>query len=198
MKQILKWSLWILFLVPFVLGIIWLVYDNYKYGDLSTIVKPVEAISWKKGVDNLTIKVTKTTNAEKEEKTYLIEVTRPDGITVLTHRMVVNVDMWGGGFVKAMNVDEDDELELVAWDSRGDRYFLDYTTGVVVVKQWTGASAIAQSLAERFYAAETTGNVRELYYVLAIIFYILSGIIVLIVLAIRTIKRRNIGSVRPR
>ncbi len=198
MKRILKWSLWILFLIPFVLGIIWFVYDNYKYGDLSTIAKPVKAISWKNGVDNLTIKVTKTANVEKEEKTYLIEVTRPDGFTVLTHRMVVNVDMWGGGFVKAMNVDEDTELELVAWDSRGDRYFLDYTIGVVFVKPWTGASAIAQSHAERFYAAETVGNVRELYYVLTTIFYTLSGLIALIVLAIRNIKRRNIGSERPR
>lgn len=190
MKQILKWVFWGLFLVPLLVWLYLSLTGGKEMNQLAKVVKPVEAIAWGEGADRLSVRVRMSVKAEKEQKYYLIEVVGADGNPRQKYTLVINLDIWGGGFVKAMDVDDDGELELVAWDTRNG-FFLDYSAGAVVQKPWSEASPSARSVAMRFFSAETDDNVLELFLVALVGFYLLSGMIVLIVMGLRSLWRRK-------
>ena len=66
----------------------------------------------------------------------------------------IDWDMGGRGFVRAMNVDDDPELEIVCYSMalKANRY-LDASSGSVIERPFAQASAEAQQLAKRWLDA---------------------------------------------
>ena len=74
---------------------------------------------------------------------------KPDGKIAHESGIVIDKDMWGGGFVKAVNADDDAELEVVAWGAHEAResFYLDYAEGIVQQKPFSHATTKTKDIA---------------------------------------------------
>lgn len=169
MKQILKWVLLGLFATPFLLWLFFFIPNAEQLSELRMAVKPIEAINWGDGENRLMVKTSLTLKFETEEEHHQIEVVGSDGRVQGRTTLVFSRDLWGGGFVKAMDVDDDNVLELVAWSTNGS-FFLDYSADAITKKAWNEASKSARSLAPQYF------NAREFSTMLGFSFTILIGI----------------------
>jgi hypothetical protein len=145
-------------------------------------MQDADGLVWGDKSNRLTVRIKK--KMEGETYHYLIQVTKADGKVTHESEMVIDHDMWGGGFVEALNVDEDEDLEVVAWGAHEAEisYFLDYSRGLVEQRPWSEASTELKTFARDWHAAHVTdrAGVFFLFFPLAG-YYILLGLVLLIV-----------------
>lgn len=86
---------------------------------------------WGSANEQITILVEQT--SFDEQSTHEITLFRNDAQILSKDEFIIDKDMFGGGFIKAVQADSDQELELVVWGSHEkDRsYLLDYSGGQV-------------------------------------------------------------------
>jgi hypothetical protein len=104
-------------LLLIVIAIIPLGYGNAV---IKRYTKEVNGIVWGTGDKTLTAKV-QNLPADVEEQRLLLSVYNAQHQAVFNKELHISKDMWGAGFVKAMQVDTDPELEIVfyVYHSRG-------------------------------------------------------------------------------
>lgn len=96
---------------------------------------------------------------ENEMTTDVITVTDQNGAVLLESTVVMDHDLGGTGFVKAMQADADPELEVVAWGNnirQGTSFFLDYQGGKILTRPFEESSMETQQLVENFKKVNTT------------------------------------------
>lgn len=98
--------------------------------------------------------VVRTNRSIKNEvATDNIVVTDRDGKVVQNNSISMDHDLYGLGFVKAMQADTDPALEVVAWGNnilKGEAFILDYADGTIIKRPIEELSNTAQGLVESF------------------------------------------------
>lgn len=145
------------------------------------------------------MKVTEERGDDVEVRTVHVEALDARGETVARRSLQINEDLWGGGFVAAMQVDDDPALEVVAWgahESDEDRFYLDYADGVVTILPFSQASGEARALAierHQVQAGNRAGVV--VLVVLAFFYYAALGLAWVVVRVVTSIRRRTASPV---
>jgi hypothetical protein len=91
-------------------------------------------VSWGEGSSAIRVHVAEGPGDSGEIRTFHVEAHDARGQIQIRRSLDVNEDQWGGGFVGAMQVDDDPELEVVVWgahESDEECFFLDYEDGAV-------------------------------------------------------------------
>lgn len=144
---------------------------------------------WGSGNEQVTILVEQT--SFDEQSAYEITLFTYEGKILSKEEFIIDKDMFGGGFIKAVQADSDKELELLVWGSHeyDKSYLLDYSEGQV---SKTGFDKIPEEI--RILASEwrqTHVMDRLTIFLLGILFfgyYVVVGIIFIIIKVVR--KRR--------
>ena len=144
-------------------------------------------VVWGQGDSEVRVKVTE--QEEGEALTFRVEAHDARGRRLAEKSLVVNRDMWGAGFARGMQVDDDPELEVVAWghyEQDKTSFYLDYSEGWVTVRPFTEASAAARELARNWHQVNRM-DVFGLFVLgfLAFLYYVVLGLVWLVILVVR-------------
>ena len=103
-------------------------YSSYQRQQIDIKLLEADGLIWKSGEKQL---VTRINQHEDGELLYIeIEVVDSEKRNVYNKTEVIDRDMFGGGFVRAVQVDQDVENEIVIWHARA-KYYLDFSEGHV-------------------------------------------------------------------
>ena len=118
-----------------------------------------------------------SSSVENEVTTDVIVVTDSDGKVVQDISISMDHDLFGLGFVKAMQADEDPELEVVAWGNNirdGKPFFLDFSGGEIVRRPIEEISSAAQNVIDNYRNAGSQSYGIFFYFIiLTPLYYIL-------------------------
>lgn len=173
---------WLFLLVPLLLWLSLVGSCMYKQHRIDQLIGKADGLVWGDESRQLAVQIKK--KPEGETYHYLIQVMKTDGSIAHESEIVIDFDMWGGGFVEALNADDDAELEVVAWgahEAEGS-YFLDYSGGHVEQRPLSEASNEMKTFVRDWHAAHVTdrAGVFFLFFPLAG-YYVLLGLVLLIV-----------------
>ena len=119
-----------------------------------------------------------------EQRLYVIHFIAADTKMILLSRSIsFDFDMYGGGFVSAVQADSDPELEIFAWGMRESResFILDFSRGTVQVKPFSEAFPELKQLALKWHKYNIMRPFETIIIVVVLIFYyLLFGIFFLI------------------
>ncbi len=149
-------------------------FHSYKRHQIDLEMEEADGLVWKNGNDQFTVHVSKHVDGELLD--FTIMVTGPSNKSVYKKNVTINRDMWGGGFVKAMQADQDPEKELVVWGSR-ESFFLDFKTGKVDPVPFSRATQRVKNLSETWHHYNVMADLE-----IGILFTIAFGYYVLYVL----------------
>ena len=189
MKRVIKY-LFFLWPIPILTYLIFITFSGQAAVDDKLM--DVNELVWGKDDEKITITVKQTTSGE--QVSYEISLIGNNRPTLENYTFIIDRDMWGGGFVKAVQADDDPELEVIAWgihESR-DSFLLDYHKGKVRKIKFTNASKDVQSLASRWHQAHVmNGMTLSVFGMFLVVYYLFVGGIWLIIKAIKRFRKRD-------
>jgi len=107
---------------------------SFQNSQIDEFMKNPDGMIIESGNNQFTIGVNRT--VENEVVTYVITVMDNSGATVLESVISADHDLYGFSFVKAMQVDNDVELEIVAWGNNireGESFILDFSGNEILL-----------------------------------------------------------------
>jgi|GEM_PF-3035431 len=137
---------------------------------------------WGKGDEQITVHVQQTTSGE--QKSYEILLAGNNSQTPGKYVFTLDEDMWGGGFVKAVQADGDPELELIAWGIHEyrDSFLLDHHEGKIRKIPFANTTKEMQDLSAQWRQAHiNNGMTLSFFVIFAVVYYSFIGIIVSII-----------------
>ena len=175
MKRVLKWI--VLGGPPVLLA--WLVASwVFECRRTDALLMPVEKAAWGEG--DSAIRFALAEREEGETLRFHLEPRTADGRSLEPLDFEVDRDLWGGGFVRAAQADEDPELEIVAWGlHEGDKtaFVLDHVDGRVTEIPFGAARQELRDLARAWHQAHHVDPVGlVIYFVLAFGYYLAVGV----------------------
>jgi hypothetical protein len=153
---------------------------NKKLGEAHGLV-------WEDGDKHIIATVTRIT--EGELNSYEIKLIDSDSNFLFKDIFVVDTDMYGGGFVKATQIDSDHDPELIIWGSheRDKSYVLDFSEGKINKTEFNKLPESVHELTKRWHKAHIEYRATAvLLAILAVGYY---GILMAFWLAIKIIQR---------
>jgi len=182
--------LWPLAVAFYLLG------SNYiQRQSVDEVLGNADGVVWGQGQLQAVVRVTQFTRGESD--TYSVVVTRGSDQLFADQGFVVDRDMFGGGFVKAIQADSDSELEIIVWGwhEEASSYWLDYSKGVVTQNSFSGAPDQITAAAQNWYQAYiATGLKTAVFAMFCFFYYITLGIIALIVNLVRKFRQKRLMS----
>ena len=145
---------------------------------------------WGSDAEQIRVRVEKTFAGE--QKIYTIILIGHDSQILEKNIFAIDGDEFGGGFVKAVQADNDQQLELIAWGHHEGGYLLDYSSGKISKISFQKASDEMQQLATNWYQVHVEKRFRIFLLVVSFIaYYIIVGGIIFIIKIIR--RRRELA-----
>ncbi|MFH0800148.1 MAG: hypothetical protein V2A66_08235 [Pseudomonadota bacterium] len=146
-------------------------------------MKEADGLVWGTGKDRYVVRVEKT-KPEVEIIHYNVKVSQSDGKLIHAYDFWVDLDMYGGGFVKAIQADSDPEREIIVWGRHEYKqsFLLDFSEGNVVEKTYDLFSGKTKDLIFRWsdlYIMRPRANIFLGFVLIG--YYFICGIIWLIV-----------------
>jgi hypothetical protein len=196
-------TLWRVALVgPVVLYLIYLGVGCREQAQIDARVRPADGLVWGQGEQRLAVEARASRAGETEQ--VALRIVDVHGVAVFEHTITIDWDLFGGGLVARMQVDDDPEDEIVAFGriertepdlGRGD-FVLDYEAGQVRRSSLDQASSETHLTLGRWYQYHVLRPVTVLTELFALgVYYAGVGAVALIVRAIR--RRRNRASAEP-
>jgi hypothetical protein len=149
-------------------------------------------LAWGSGSELITVHVEKT--YQDEQQIYELQLVGNGGQTLFNEKFFINIDSFGGGFIKAVQADDDPAFELLVWGASPyeleKSFLLDYTEGQIARREFKNLSADIQDLTKLWY--QTHINSRKAIGYLGMLFigyYILGGFSLLIIKTVRYFKK---------
>ncbi len=105
----------------------------------------------------------------------------------------IDWDMFGGGFIKATQSDDDQELNLIAWGQHaaGESYLLDYSAGGFKRNSYMEAPEEIREITKQWHKVPIEGHlVLFLAVLLCFVYYM---VVPIIWFAIRMVRRHRAG-----
>ncbi len=107
-----------------------------------------DGLVWKAGEKQFTTRVNQFEDGEILK--IRIKIVDPDKKEIYTKTEMIDRDMFGGGFIRAVQVDQDSENEIVIWHSQS-KYYLDFSEGNVIEVSFDQVPQQIKDLAQNWH-----------------------------------------------
>ncbi len=164
-------------------------YHSYNRQQVDRILRSADGLVWTSGDSQYKVNVNQR---EDGELLYiLIKVVGPEDNTVYKTSEVIDRDMYGGGFVRAAQVDNDPQQEVIVWKNR-DSFFLDFVDGTVTQVSFDKAPSELKEIARKWHQFNVISGIETtILLFIAFVYYILFGIITVIVRLVNRFRKRT-------
>lgn len=166
MKRVVKF---VFLLLPIGLWVSLWGYCTIRKALVGRQIHEANGLCWGIGEKQLTIQVDQS--AEGEATRYVVQAVRPDGQVGHRTEFRADSDLWGGGFVVAVQADEDPDLEVLAWGTREGSLLFDYVDGQVMEIPNDAVSSRIQELASTWMDAGFRSHAAALVLLVPLGFY---------------------------
>jgi len=119
-----------------------------------------------------------------------IIVADPDDKEVYITSEVIDRDMFGGGFVRAVQVDKDPAKEIIVWHTRA-QYYLDFSEGNVIKVPFDGVPQQVKDLAKNWHRYNVMAGMEMTLLILSVGCYYILYVFVKIIL--RVLKKNRVN-----
>jgi len=161
---------------------------NFSYQRQQIDKKLLEAdgMVWKAGEEQF---VTRINQQEDGELLHIrINVVGPENKEVYKTSIVIDRDMFGGGFVRAAQVDSDPEKEILVWHTQAG-YYLDFSQGSVKKVSFDRVPQQVKDLAKSWHKYNVmAGMTMTLLFLFVACYYILY---ILVKVILRLLQKRQ-------
>lgn len=184
MKRTIKY-LFFLWPIPILAYLVFITLSSQA--DVDDKLMEANGLIWVQGNEQIAVQVEQSSSGEQDSFEILLNGNNRQILE--KYIFIINKDMWGGGFVKAMQADDDPELELIAWGAHEQRasFLLDHHEGEIRKTPFDNTSQKIQDLAFEWRQAHViNGMTLSVFVIFAVVYYIFIGIIWLI---FRTVKK---------
>jgi len=110
-----------------------------------------------------------------------IKIIGPDSREVYKAKEIIDRDMFSGGFVRAAQVDDDPEKEIVVWHAQT-KYYLDFVLGSVKKISFDQVSQEIKALAQSWHRYNVVAGLEMTISILFVFCYYILYILVKVVL----------------
>jgi len=138
----------ILLVWPIVLICGVLLHSSYERRQIDSQLLEPDGMVWNTGKQEYTVHI--DTQEEGELLHVDIRVIGPGNTGIYTIRETIDRDMFGGGFVRAVQTDKDPEKEILVWHARSS-YVLDFKEGRVEMVSFDKVSQTIKDLATNWH-----------------------------------------------
>lgn len=152
-----------LLVCPIILLLGFWINNSFQQHQLDTILLEPDGLVWGSEEKQRKVRISQREDGERLE--IQIDILGSDKKAIYKKTEDIDRDMFGGGFVRAIQVDLDLEHEIVIWHPRA-KYYLDYSEGKVLEVPFDRVSQKIKDLAEKWY----TYNVKAVLS-MAILFF---------------------------
>lgn len=128
-------------------------YSSYQRSVLDMQLLDANGVVWKNDKAEYTVEARKT-KPEAEMIVYAIKIINKAAKTVdFNIESRFDLDMFGGGFVRAVQLDKDPELEIISWGMHEikESFVLDFSGGSVIKKPFDQAPREVKDLVSQWY-----------------------------------------------
>lgn len=177
-------------LLPISLLILFVAYVAYQKWAIDQLMPDAHGIVWTDDTVIYTVEIL-SRDSVSETRSYVIRVVDTTGTTIYETEASFDFDMFGGGFVRAVQVDDDPEMEIVAWGAHesSEAFFLDFSHGSVKERPLAEVPANMSKLAMLWHDYNIKKPVETvLYGLLLIVYYVLY---VIVWLSLRLMRRKK-------
>jgi len=188
MKRVIKY-LFFLWPIPVLAYLVFITLSSQA--NIDEKFMEADGLIWGQGDEQITFHVKQTSSGEQKSFEILLIGNKPQVLD--KYIFTIDEDMWGGGFVKAVQADVDQELELIAWGIHEyrDSFLLDHHEGKIRKTPFANTNKDIQSLSVQWRQAHiVNGMTLSFFMIFAVVYYIFMGIIVLIVKIIKKVKTK--------
>jgi|GEM_PF-5186095 len=133
---------------PIILLLGFWINNSFQRHQLDTILLDPDGLVWGSEEKQRMVRINQREDGELLE--IQIDILGYDKKTVYKKTEEIDRDMFGGGFVRAIQVDLDLEHEIVIWHPRT-KYYLDYSEGKVLEVPFDRVPQKIKDLAEKWY-----------------------------------------------
>jgi hypothetical protein len=178
----------ILIIWPIVLliGMYW--HFSYERQQIDKKLLKADGLVWQSGEKQFKVQVKQQEDGELLH--IQIKVTGPENREIYTISEVIDRDMFGGGFVRAAQVDEDTEKEIIVWHARAS-YYLDFSEGRVKKVSFDQVSQQIKDLAQNWHKYNVMAGMTMTLLLLFVACYYILYIFVKVVLRLFKRKMRH-------
>lgn len=188
MKHAIKYLLFI-WPIPVLIYLIFITLSSQT--DIDDKLMEVNVLKWGQGDGQITAHVQQTSTGEQKSFEILFIGKNHQAPEKYIFTLNIDVDMWGGGFVKAVQADDDPELEVIAWGIHEyrDSFLLDHHEGQIRKIPFANTPQDIQLLSAQWRQAYIINGMTLSFFVIFVaVYYIFIGIIVLIARIIKKVK----------
>ena len=125
-----------------------LLHFSYERRQIDSQLLEPGGMIWKTGKQEYTVHIDK--QEEGELLHISIRVTDPENTDIYKIRETIDRDMFGGGFVRAVQTDKDPEKEILVWHARSS-YVLDFKEGRVETISFKKVPKTVKMLAKNWH-----------------------------------------------
>lgn len=175
---------------PITLLILFVVYTAYQKWAIGQLMPNANDVVWTDDGAIYTVEIEKG-DSTGEFDSYVIKVVDSTGTAVYETRASFDFDMFGGGFVSAVQVDTDPEMEIVAWGihERREAFFLDFSDGSVKERPFAEVTDNVSKLAMLWHEYNVKKPFESvLYGLLLVVYYV---IVMIVWLGLRLVRRNR-------
>lgn len=143
-------------------------YYSYERQQIDTVLLEADGLTWEEGDNQFTVQIDQ--HDEGELLFVKIKIVDPEKKAVFKTTEVIDRDMLGGGFVRAVQVDQDPEKEIVVWHS-GAEYYLDFSGSGVQKISFDGVPQQVKNLAQSWHKYNVTAAMEMAVLILLVLCY---------------------------
>jgi len=166
------------------LGVYW--HFSYERKQIDKTLLEADGLVWKSGEKQFLVRVNQREDGELLH--IKIVVVNSEKEEVYNKTEVIDRDMFGGGFARAVQVDQDSENEIVVWHSHA-KYYLDFTEGHVKEVSFDQVPQHVKGLAKSWHKYNVMAGLgMSILLIFVVCYYILY---ILILGFLRLIKRKR-------
>lgn len=140
----------------------------YQQNQIDKKLLDADGLIWKAGENQFEVLVDE--HEEGELLHVKIVVVNSEKNEVFNKTEVIDRDMFSGGFVRAAQVDQDSENEIVIWHANA-KYYLDFEEGHVKEASFDQVPQEVKSLARSWYRYNVTAGLEMSVLLIFMVFY---------------------------
>ena len=136
-------------LIPILIWILVIVYLQVGQMIVDSKIKDADGLTWQSNSIVLKAEVAKLKDGEMKE--YLLQVFDRE-IVIYRKTIFIDWDMGGGGFIGAMQADQDPEIEIVVYQKHrpSDNFYIDFENNQIKEKPFNNAIIESQKTAKKW------------------------------------------------
>lgn len=166
-------------------GMYW--YYSYERQQIDKKLLEADGLVWESGEKQFKAKVKQQEDGELLH--IQIKVTGPENKEIYKISEIIDRDMFGGGFVRAVQVDKDPEKEIIVWHTRA-RYYLDFSEGIVKKVPFDGVPQQVKELAKSWHKYNVMASLTMTILLFSVVCYYILYFLVKVVLKLFKKKQR--------